>query len=126
MRLKQFLRWLPAVMVLAALGVLAAPKPAHAYRGFGVFFGGPVVAFAPPVVFAGPRVYVAPPAYYVPPPAYYYYPPPAYAAAAPYPPPPGFTCYAKPYICPLRVEHPVNGPCDCPTYGGGLIGGTVR
>jgi hypothetical protein len=58
---------------LAAVGVAAAPQPAHAW-----WHGGwccTVGIALPPVVVAPAPVYVPPPAYYGPPPAYYGVPP---------------------------------------------------
>lgn len=122
MRIAKRLRFLPVLAVLALAGMVAAPKPAHAYGRIGVVIGVPPVFVAPPFYYPAP-VYVAPPPVYYTPayPAPAYAPPP-YSAAAPA----GFTCYATPYICPLNVIHPVGGPCACPAYGGGAVSGTVR
>jgi len=122
------LKCLPVLAATLALGVLAAPKPAHAWGRFGVFVG------FPPVVVGGPFYY--PPPVYYPPPYYYapYPPPPYYPPAAPPPgapaagqaAPAGFTCYAKPYICPLQEMHQVGEPCACEGLGGGSVAGTVQ
>jgi hypothetical protein len=114
---KNLLRFL-CVAAVAGAALLAPAKPAAAHGHIGVIFG-----FSPFVF--GPPVYYPPPVYYYYPPAYYA--PPAYAAPAPAgAAPAGFTCYATPYVCPLNVQQPVGGPCACPAYGGGDIGGTVR
>jgi len=111
MRMTKFLRLCTVVAALLLAGAVLAPRAAHAYGRVGVFFG-----FAPVVV---------PPPVYYPAPVYYY--PPAYYASSPVlGAPPGFTCYAGRYVCPLAVEHPIGGACACPAENGGRIGGTVR
>lgn len=109
MKFSVLFRWLTLAAVLAA-GLALGPKPAQAYARFGVVVGPPIVV--------GP-VY----GYY--PAPVYYYPPPAYAYPAT-PVPPGTTCYAAPYVCPLLHAHPVGGNCACPAYGGSSVPGTVR
>jgi len=113
MAMRKILRLFPFVAAAVVAGAILMPKPAQAWGRVGVFFGVPPIVVAPPV-------YVPPPIYY-PPPAYY--PAPTYYAPVPArPAPPGFTCYAGPYVCPLAVAHPINGPCDCPSYGGHVDG----
>jgi hypothetical protein len=70
-----------AIAGLAAIGVAAAPQPAHAWwRGgygwcCGVSIVVPPVVVAPPVYAPAP-VYAPPPVYYAPAPQAYYAPPP--------------------------------------------------
>jgi len=103
----------------AALAAAAIPTPAHAWGRGGVFIG--IAPF--PLFYPAPRYYYAPP----PPPPYY---PAPYAPApyAPYAPPPhqvGFTCYARPYQCPLERPRRIGKPCACLALDGGPIPGTV-
>jgi len=110
-------RLIPALAAAVAGAFLLLPHDALAWGRVGVFIG------VPPVVF-GPPVYAPPPRFYYPPPVYY--PAPSYyVAPVARPAPPGFTCYAGPYVCPLEVIHPVNAPCSCPAYGG-RVGGVTR
>jgi hypothetical protein len=121
----RLLKCLPLLAATLALGVMAAPKPAHAWGRFGVFVG------FPPVVLGGP-FYYPPPIYYPPPYDYAPYAPPYDPPAAPPPgtggqaAPAGFTCYAKPYICPLQEMHQVGESCACEALGGGSVAGTVQ
>jgi hypothetical protein len=103
-----------ALLNLAAAATLAAalPAPAHAWGRVGVFVG------VSPFVIGAP-LYGPAPGYYAPPPPPYY--PPPYA-------PPrhiGFTCYARPYECPLEHPKRVGKPCACLALNGGAIPGTV-
>ena len=110
-------------LVVSALGA-AAPAQARWGGGWGIGIGimPPPVYIGPPPVYYGP-----PPVYYAPPPAYYapppgYAPPPDYVPPPDYAPslggPPGQTCYAGPYVCPLDQPVPAGGPCSCPTNQG--------
>jgi hypothetical protein len=140
------------VMALA----LAAPGHADAHGGWGGrggwgggwhggggwgwrggFYGGLAVGIGLPYAYGYPYSYsypypypypYPPPAYsYAPSYPYYYYAAPAAAPYAPSSqPPPGYTCDAGRYVCPLQVVHPVNGACNCPTGNGGWIQGTAR
>jgi len=100
----------------ATLATAALPAPAHAWGRVGVFVG--IAPF--PLFYPAPRFYYAPP----PPPPYY---PPPYAPYAPYAPPRpvGFTCYARPYQCPLEHPKHIGKPCACLALNGGPIPGTV-
>ena len=88
------------------------------WGGWGAVVG---IPFAYPYVYAYP-VYPAYPAYpyYQP---YGYYAPPLPASGTVQP---GFTCDAGRYVCPLKVVHPINGVCHCPTGNDHWIQGTVR
>lgn len=106
------------LLTLAAGTVLAAaalPAPAHAWGRVGVFVG------VSPFVFGYPGYYYAPPppAYYPPPPPAYY--PPPYAPERPI----GFTCYARPYECPLARPKHIGKPCACVAVDGGAVPGNV-
>jgi hypothetical protein len=123
MRLAKFL----SVFIAAiALGIAAAPAPAHAWGRIGVFVGFPPVVIGDPFYGPGP-IYDLPPPVYDAPPAY----PPVANAAPAYTPsadhaPYGTSCYAKPYICPLERERKVGRPCACEALGGGVAAGTVQ
>lgn len=121
-KLRHTLRFL-AVAVGAAV---VSPPAAHAYWRGGVFVG-----VSPFPLFVGPRFYAPPPVYYAPPPVVYA-PPPAYYAPPPVPYAPasaprplGRTCYAGPYVCPLRTPGPVGNQCSCPALGTPSYG-TIR
>jgi hypothetical protein len=104
-----------ALLTLAAAAMLAAalPMPAHAWGRVGVFVG--ISPFA---------IGIPAPGYdYPPPPPPPYYPPP-YPPYAP-PRPIGFTCYARPYECPLAHPKVLGRPCACAALNGGAIPGTV-
>ena len=82
---------------LVAVAVMALPGTAQAWRHWGWWGPGIIVAVPPPV-------------YYGPPPGYYYAPPPPRAA--------GQACYAGAYVCPLDEPGPLGAPCSCPTNNG--------
>jgi hypothetical protein len=104
---------LPLLAAAILLAICAAPTQAQAWGRYGVFIG------LPPIVLGGP-LYAPPPVYEPPPPPPAYIPPPAPAAPA------GYTCYAKPYICPLYHPHKIGHRCACEALGGGAVPGTVQ
>ena len=107
MRMTNFSRPMLQVITMAVIAVvLAIPSAAHAFWRGGVFIG-----FAPFVV--GPPVYYGPPIYYPPPVVYQ----PAQ--------PPGRSCYAGAYVCPLALPGPVGGPCSCPADRGNWAAGSI-
>jgi hypothetical protein len=99
---------------VATLATAALPAPAHAWGRVGVFVG--IAPF--PLFYPAPRYNYAPP----PPPPPYYTPP--YAPYAP-PRPVGFTCYARPYQCPLAHPKHIGRPCACLAPSGYPMPGTV-
>jgi hypothetical protein len=94
---------LQAAAVIVAALILALPTASHAFWRGGVFIG------VPPVV-VGPPIYYPPPVYYVPPVLYG-------------PAPPGQSCYAGAYICPLTAPAAVGEPCSCRANNGGRVSG---
>jgi hypothetical protein len=130
----RLLKVLPVATLAVALGVSAIPNQAHAHGGWGGGWGGGgwhggwgggwgVTIGIPygypyyyPYSYAYPSYYYTPPVYAAPPSAY-----PASSQS-----PPGYTCYAGPYVCPLQVVNPINGPCTCPTNNGDRANGNVR
>ena len=60
-----------ALLGLAAVGTIAAPKPAHAWWSHGYGWCCGVGIYVPPVIIAPAPVYAPAPAYYAPPPTYY-------------------------------------------------------
>jgi hypothetical protein len=94
---------LGAAIVAFAAGAVLLPGSAQAWWRGG--FYGPGIVVVP-----GPVVYPPPPGYYPPPSGYY----PA--------PPPGQTCYAGAYICPLDQPVPAGATCSCPTNQGRAYG----
>jgi hypothetical protein len=139
------LKVLPVAAFAAVLGFSAIPNQAQAHGGWGGWHGGgwgggwrggwgvtigiPYAypyyypyPYAYPSYYYAPPVYTAPPSYYAPPASSV--PPSADPASSQSPP--GYTCYAGPYVCPLQVVNPINGPCTCPTNSGDRANGSVR
>ena len=113
------MRALPVALGVLCLGALCLAAPAAQARWYGgVVIGVP--AYPPPVYYAPPPpVYVAPPPVYVTPPPVYVAPGPVGQAA---PPPPGASCRAGTWVCPLDRPTPVGDSCACPTAGGSVWG----
>lgn len=105
------------LLVAAALAMppllLAAPAGAQVSFGFGF---GP----AYPVFPAYPYAYAPPPGWVVP--AYPAYPPPPSYLV---PRPPGQTCYAGAYVCPLDRTLAAGDACGCPAGNGQRAWGRV-
>lgn len=85
-----------------AIGIIATPHEAQAWWRGGYGFYGHCIIVRPPA-------YKAPPVYYAPPRAYV-------------PIPPGYTCFAGPYICPLGRPTAPGATCTCPTNNGRAYG----
>lgn len=103
----------PGVMMAVLLGLIVTPGMAQASAGgagLGYSTGYSTVIPFPEGYYTHPRAFVYPP----------------YFHASPVPSPPGFTCYAGAYVCPLQVMNPTNGPCTCPTDNGYRANGTVQ
>lgn len=132
---------------------LAIPSTARAWWSGDVYIGStpPVIvnppvysapAYAPPPVYSEspeayqyqlppqpyqpPQPYPESPDAYTAPPAAYPDVPSSYAVPNIYESqtvPPGRSCFAGPYYCPLDRPTPAGSPCSCPSHGGGWISG---
>ncbi|WP_159349195.1 hypothetical protein [Roseomonas harenae] len=113
-----------AAALLASPLILTAPADAHGGASFGIGIGVPVYP-AYPAYPAYPYAYgypvVPPPAYYAPPFPAYAPPPPAYSV----PRPPGQTCYAGAYVCPLDRNLSAGDACGCLAPNGQRAWGRV-
>nr|MCV4207259.1 hypothetical protein [Roseomonas sp. SXEYE001] len=111
-----------ATALMASPLLLSGPAEARGGVSFGIGIGVPIYP-AYPVYPAYPYAYPVPP----PPPPYYIPPYPAYAPppAYPVPRPPGQTCYAGAFICPLDRNLSAGDACGCPAPNGQRAWGRV-
>ncbi|SHJ36036.1 hypothetical protein SAMN02745194_02404 [Roseomonas rosea] len=114
------LRRLFLAAALAALPFLST-APAEAQVTFGFGFG-PAYPVYPAYPYPYPYAYPVPPPAWTVPPYPAYAPPPVVVVP---PRPPGQTCYAGAYICPLDRTLSAGDACGCPAPNGGRAWGRV-